>query len=427
LTLSRFAAADYLPRVAEYLRQKYAAKHVDAVVAVLGPSLDFVLGEGRKVFPDVPVVFCGIDRREIGNRVVPVNVTGVLLKREFAPTLNLALELHPDTTQVFLVGGTSDFDAKLVRQAREEFRSFERRVAFTDLTTSPLREILERVSHLPAHSIVLYSTMFRDAAGNTFSPHEVASQLSAAANVPVYGFIDQYIGRGLVGGRVYSLDTHGQQAAALVRQILNGSPASALPFVEPANSQLMFDARQLARWHIAENRLPAGSDVRFRETSVWERYRWAIAATVVVLVLQAALITALLFEVSVRRRAQTALRQKEALLGARTEQVRDLAGRLITAQEAERARIARELHDDIGQRLAALSISISGIRRDADGQTQTNAPLRRELLSLHTKTIDLCESIRHISHELHPAALEHVGIGCRPAHALRGVRRSIPR
>jgi len=87
----------------------------------------------------------------------------------------------------------------------------------------------------------------------------------------------------------------------------------------------MFDARQLARWHIAENRLPAGSDVRFRETSVWERYRWAVAATVVVLVLQAALITALLFEVSVRRRAQTALRQKEALLGARTEQVRDLA------------------------------------------------------------------------------------------------------
>jgi hypothetical protein len=67
------------------------------------------------------------------------------------------------------------------------------------------------VSHLPPHTLVLYTTMFRDAAGNTFIPHEVAERISAAANAPVYGFLDQFVGRGIVGGRVYSTETHGSR------------------------------------------------------------------------------------------------------------------------------------------------------------------------------------------------------------------------
>src|SRR6185436_9423826 len=87
LDLSRFASPRYLPEVAAYLKSKYSVKRIDAVVAVIGPSLDFLLNEGRSVFPGVPVVFCGIDRREFERRVLPAHVTGVLLKREFSPTL----------------------------------------------------------------------------------------------------------------------------------------------------------------------------------------------------------------------------------------------------------------------------------------------------------------------------------------------------
>ena len=56
-------------------------------------------------------------------------------------------------------------------------------------------------------------------------------------------------------------------------------------------------------------------------------------------------------------------KQVEEALRASNRQIQDLAGRLITAQEAERARIARELHDDVTQQLAALSISLSGLKR----------------------------------------------------------------
>jgi len=408
LDLSRFPASTHLPTFATYLRDKYSLKRIDAVVAVMGPSLDFLLNEGRSVFPGVPTIFCGIDRREFGTRILADTVTGVLLKREFAPTVRMALELHPGTTSVVVVAGTSEFDVALLAQAREEFHEFEGRVAFTYLTSSSLPSILDEVSRLPPHTIVIYTTMFRDAAGSSFSPHDVVERLSAAANAPLYGFLDQYVGRGIVGGSLYSTETHGQQAAALVREILKGLKPAELPIVAASNSSLQFDWRQMQRWGIDEARLPVGTAIRFREASTWQRYRTLIVAAVVIFALQTFLIVALLFETNVRRRAQLALRENEAALKARTEQVRDLAGQLITAQEAERARIARELHDDIGQRIAAFAIAISSLKRQS--VVQTTDALREELSSLQTRTLDLSESVRHLSHDLHPATLQHAGI-----------------
>ena len=229
MDLARFGSDTYLQLLRDHLRAKYAAKKIDVVVAVMGPALDFLLSEGAPVFPGARIVFCGIDRREIEGRALTRHVTGVFLKREFAPTLEVALRIHPDTTRAVFVAGTSEFDARLVEQARGEFRSYEDRLAFTYLTTLSVRELLAELANLPPHTIVLYSTMFRDGAGEAFVPHEVAERIAAAANAPVYGFLDQFLGRGIVGGQLYSLDAHGKQAADLARQILAGKRPSELP------------------------------------------------------------------------------------------------------------------------------------------------------------------------------------------------------
>lgn len=107
-----------------------------------------------------------------------------------------------------------------------------------------------------------------------------------------------------------------------------------------------------------------------------------------------------------RRRAEEAQRGSEAALRASYDQIQDLVGRLIVAQEAERTRIARELHDDINQQLAALSIALSGLRRRlADG-----ADVRDELARLQQRTVEMSNEVRHLSHELHPGVLQHAGL-----------------
>ncbi|HEV3302130.1 MAG TPA: sensor histidine kinase [Planctomycetaceae bacterium] len=95
------------------------------------------------------------------------------------------------------------------------------------------------------------------------------------------------------------------------------------------------------------------------------------------------------------------------------QQIQELAGRLITAQENERGRIARELHDNACQQLAALSIAFSSVRRSLP---QSAEDAQREIGALQQRTIGLAEELRHLSHELHPAVLQHAGLTA----ALRG-------
>jgi ligand-binding sensor domain-containing protein/signal transduction histidine kinase len=112
-----------------------------------------------------------------------------------------------------------------------------------------------------------------------------------------------------------------------------------------------------------------------------------------------------------RRRALEAeigeRKQIEAALRASNQQIQDLAGRLITAQEGERARLARELHDDVNQQLAALSISLGGLKRRLPSHLVEG---HLEIAGLQQQATGVSEAIRSLSHELHPSVLQHFGL-----------------
>ena len=87
------------------------------------------------------------------------------------------------------------------------------------------------------------------------------------------------------------------------------------------------------------------------------------------------------------------------------EKLHDLAGQVMTAQEEERRRIARELHDDVTQRLASLGIELGLLKRIPLGRDDSDLP--GELSRLQTQILDVSEDIRRLSHSLHPGILEH--------------------
>ena len=109
-----------------------------------------------------------------------------------------------------------------------------------------------------------------------------------------------------------------------------------------------------------------------------------------------------------RKRAEQTLRENETALRASYARIQDLAGRLITAQEAERSRIAGDLHDDVNQQLAGLSIALSNVKRQL--QNGGDAIVQDELTRLQQRTVDLADVIRNLSHELHPGVLQHAGL-----------------
>ena len=263
-----------------------------------------------------------------------------------------------------------------------------------------MAELRQAVSVLPPRTAILFSRMFRDGAGRAVISSEAGQSIARWANVPVYVMTDTALGTGAVGGSVASVEAIGKRAGELARFVLTGTAPESLPLETGTGRVPMFDWRALNRWGIPENRLPPGSVIRHKPASIWEQYRWHMVGVMTVIALQAAMITGLLLQ---RRRR----RQADA-------QVASLAGRLITAQETERSRIARDLHDDINQQLASLSIALSSVkRRLQNGEAEGVA---EEVARLQQRIVDVTHVTRQLSHELHPGVLEHAGL----VAALRG-------
>ena len=380
----------------DYYATKYGATKLDLIVAFMGPAVTFLRRHGDAFAPDLPVVFVGSEADAFEGAPRPSHMTGLFIRRVFGPTLETALRLQPETRQVFVVGGTSPFDRQRQATARAEFQPFERRVSFTYLTDLPMRELLAAVSRVPPQSVILYLTVFRDGAGQTFVPHDVAARISAVARAPVYAFVDQFLGLGPVGGYVYSTERHGKAGGEIALRVLRGESPATIPIREVADNQYMFDARQLDRWKLDSGLLPAGTVIRFREPTVWTQYGGYIVGAAALLGVQTILIAGLLVEHRRRRRAELELRTS-------LEHVREIGQRLVGAHDTERIHIARELHDDISQKLALLKLNVhrlTGVNPQADAVADEVA----------TSADEIVETVRDLSHRLYPPNLQLLGL-----------------
>jgi signal transduction histidine kinase len=189
----------------------------------------------------------------------------------------------------------------------------------------------------------------------------------------------------------------GHEAARLASRVLNGEDPSGIPTVASAMTPI-FDWRQLQRWNISENMLPPGSEVRFRVPTAWEQYMRYIVIAVALFMLQAALILVLLLYGRRLRRAHADRRRAE-------EAAHEFSGRLIKAQEEERARLARELHDDVTQRLASLAIDAGREERKLSSPAAGSA-----MRSMREGLVRLSEDVHALSYRLHPSILEDLGL-----------------
>jgi signal transduction histidine kinase len=395
IDVARFPETAYQDALRDFIRRKYDRQPIDLLMATSDACLDFINRSRQDLFPGVPVVYIGgtTARRE-------ANSVGLVASLDFASTVDLIMTLQPETRQVFVVVGGSAYDQYYGQAARRQLQRYDDRVAFTYLSGLPVPELEQRVAHLPAHSVIYYLALTQDPDGRNFPVLEPFDKLAAAANVPIYSWVEFVMSRGIVGGGLLTFDVAAKPAVDLALRVLGGEPPDNIPIADVDVFVNRVDWRQLQRWGINDARVPAGTAVLFREPGVWARYRTYIIGALTLVVLQAALIAGLIVNRANRRRAQAELRLSY-------DRIQDLAGRLITAQEQERARIARELHDDVGQRIASFSIILGTIKRQL-----TDAPpvVREDLATLQRETVTLSRDLRVLSHELHPGLLEQLGL-----------------
>jgi signal transduction histidine kinase len=396
LDLGRFKGPRFEDAVYAYFHEKYRDHPIGVITAFGSQALELVLRLRPRLWPQAPVIFSVVDHDIVDTLALPPKVIGATVKPPLADAASVARAIVPGLKRIAVAGDPPERQF-IRRNVQAQLDALAADIELIDLTRLRMAELKQRVASLPSDAAILYIGLTLDGANVSYTSREALTILAGVANRPIVVQAETHLGTGAVGGIVARPASMGHEAARLASRVLNGEDPSGIPTVASAMTPI-FDWRQLQRWNISENMLPPGSEVRFRVPTAWEQYMRYIVIAVALFMLQAALILVLLLYGRRLRRAHADRRRAE-------EAAHEFSGRLIKAQEEERARLARELHDDVTQRLASLAIDAGREERKLSSPAAGSA-----MRSMREGLVRLSEDVHALSYRLHPSILEDLGL-----------------
>ena len=313
MDLLRNPGPEHRKQLVEMLRLRYGQRNVDLIITTFPEALQFVLKEGRSIFPDVPILalFLPPDFRtpKTNRRIIEHRI-----RLDMAGTLKLALKLVPGTKSVYVVNGVHARDKVFENQARHDFKQWENKLDFRYVTDMSLEDVLATVSSAPPGTIIFFISVFADSTGKGYNARDAVRRLREVSTVPIFGLYDTALGHGIVGGSLASFERIGIKAGQLALEILGitqgpGNTAAVLD-VSPVP---MFDWRELRHWNLSMKALPEGSIVVNKEVTLWD-LRYYIIGALAFCLTETALVVILIAQRRRRSRAEEALRASERQL-----------------------------------------------------------------------------------------------------------------
>ncbi|CAN7204073.1 diguanylate cyclase [Pseudoduganella sp. LjRoot289] len=288
---SRLGEQAALAGMAPYLGVKYANVKLDAIITENFVAAGF-LSSHPELFPGVPRHYVNHGRRNWR----PADGEALELAPDYGRMVGVIPLVAPNTKRIVVVGDQTPRVQEWIAGVRAAARPYSKHIEFDYWDNQTYAELYRRAGMLGNDTAILMFATFRDAAGASGPPSEVAGKLAAVSPVPVFTHAESLVMPGIVGGYVLS----GEAIGRVIARILQGQPADMT-----GAQRYIFDFPTAER-HLLR-KLPPGATLRNRPAGMWELYRWQIIVGATLIVLEGALITVLVRVLRSRRKALAAL------------------------------------------------------------------------------------------------------------------------
>ena len=320
LDTKRYFTPQYLIQEKEFLLKKYTNTQFDVVLVSDNHALNFALAFRTELYPDTPIVFCGVNSFKPEMLQGQNNITGINESVGVRKTVDLMLSIHPQTKRIVVVNDDSVTATILEKTFKErtegKYPSIE--WLYTEnLSTAELRELL---LFLTPKDLVLLGVFFRDRNGRQFKYDESADLISKSSPVPVYGLFDFYLNQGIVGGYLTNGALQGQMGAKLVLDILGGKTADELPVIMKSPNQYFADYSVMEKFGIQENKFPHETIIINYQPQFYEENKEAVWITVAIIICLSILVTLLSITIVKKKKAESGLRQLTSELQQRVKE-----------------------------------------------------------------------------------------------------------
>ena len=247
-------------RLFQLYRSKLSTLKFNLVIVSDNDAVHFILRYKDTLFPNIPVVFCGVNvLHEVLQTKVPL-VTGVVEHYDLKATMEVALKLHPETKEIIAVNNATSIGAIKKRLFNEAVAAIGKNIKGT-ITDDPILADFERlIKDKKKDYLIFLLGSFKDKNG-AMVPIEESTPALARYDVPMYAGIELYLGHGIIGGKLISGYSQGVLAAQMALKILQGEPIEKVPIERKSPNVFMFDYNQMVKFGINQGALPEGSVV----------------------------------------------------------------------------------------------------------------------------------------------------------------------
>jgi signal transduction histidine kinase len=368
----------------ECLRAYYTKKLPDLIVSIGAPAAAFVQRHRQQLFPGSPMLLTAVEQRRVDYSSLSASDTVVAVQNDFIVFMGNILQVLPETQTVAIVNGSSPSEKFWRQELERELKPFESRISFVWWSGLSFDNMLAQASSLPPRSVIFWQTLNVDAAGISHEGSAAFDRLRAVANAPIFSYQGSFFGRQIVGGPMHSVEDASREAASVAIRMLVGEDPSSIHPKPMRFAQPKYDWREMQRWGISEDRLPPGSQIYFREATAWQQYRWQIMAVGAAILLQAALISWLIYE---HRRRHIA----EVLALSQMSELQQM-DRVATAGELS-ASIAHEVNQPLTGISILATAALKMLARDKPDLAKTRAALTQIVDATHEAS-ELVTSVR---------------------------------
>ncbi|WP_136678514.1 ABC transporter substrate binding protein [Neptunomonas sp. XY-337] len=288
----------------------------DLVMAVDDNAFNLVRSVKDELFADVPIVFLGVNNRKsalMANN--EPNVTGVVEAASIAGTIHLAGALQPEMEHLHvIVDGTPSGQADLQTLLELASQFPDKTINVLSLAEMSWAELSNALPYINTQDAILLLSAYRDNTQKQLSFDDALKLILAKAPVPIFHLWEHGLGDGILGGLIISHFEQGKKAAQAARYILSGTSPATIPVVTESPNITVVDDRAMQRFGLNYAALPESAQIRFKRSSLFERYAVELSIVGLIFLLMAILIAYLIRQNQLRAKLTRTLAEQEHTL-----------------------------------------------------------------------------------------------------------------
>ncbi|MBG0789812.1 MAG: response regulator [Desulfovibrionaceae bacterium] len=307
----RYNYKDVTGMLLRLYKEKFVHERFDIIITSDNDAFSFASQYREILFPGVPLVFCGVN--DLNPRAMTQgNMTGVVEQFDLSRTLDVVMRLHPGKNHMIVVGDSSTAGNAIRHQIETIVPQYNKPLTVEYWINLSLDTVLARVETLPDNSFLFFIPYYQVIDGRFLTSEEVMESIYARSSVPIYTTWAFLLGHGAVGGKMLSGFKHGQTAASLALEVLDGKRPDDIPVYMETTGEYRFDYAVMERLHLDMDRLPEGSTIINAPKAFYELPKELFWTIIVSLALLCMVVVFLILTIVERRRVEQKVKDQLA-------------------------------------------------------------------------------------------------------------------